>query len=327
MTHTAWGVDGNVRHVSAPKPITTPEEQVSLLLDKGVTFERCSEDRALEILTNAETYLHLSAYRVLFQRYERGEDAGKFVNLDFQDLLDVSSFDDSLRETFRLMAKDIERMVRAWLVSEAAERGEDGYKIVADFACSLSPVFRNSLIRDLTSRSGSDEYAGPLIDHYRDAMPAWVLLEVIPFGSLLAFHLFCVERWGETSKREIHYALKDVKAIRNCASHASCLCNGFVPEHETKYTTSEIVLEWLNACGVPRNKTRRAKLHNRRMQQLVTTVALHDMLVGDYTAPEVPDAVAGLRPLMDNVIARYGTQSPLVSHLAFLARILDAASI
>lgn len=104
-------------------------------------------------MTSAETYLHLSAYRVLFQCHEDGPDAGKFVRLDFGDLLDVSSLDDALREAFRLMAKDIERAVRAWLVSEAANRGEDGYRIVADFATSLPRGFQEGLRRDLISRS------------------------------------------------------------------------------------------------------------------------------------------------------------------------------
>lgn len=129
---TAWGMDDGVHDALSLKPITTPEQQIDLLKGKGVTFERCAEERALDILSSAETYLHLSAYRVLFQRHEDGFDAGKFVSLDFGDLLDVSSLDDVLRETFRLMAKDVERAVRAWLVSEAAGRGEDGYGVVAD---------------------------------------------------------------------------------------------------------------------------------------------------------------------------------------------------
>lgn len=50
-----------------------------------------------------------------------------------------------------------------------------------------------------------------------------------------------------------------------------------------------------------------------------------DMLAGDHAAPAAFDAVAGLRPLMDDAIARYGTQNPLVSPLAFLARVFDVA--
>lgn len=54
----------------------------------------------------------------------------------------------------------------------------------------------------------------------------------------------------------------------------------------------------------------------------MTTVALHEMLAGDHAAPAAFDAVACLRPLMDDAIARYGTQNPLVSPLA---RVFDVA--
>lgn len=108
------------------------------------------------------------------------------------------------------------------------------------FAMGLSAFSHRALV----SRSRVDEYAGSLIDRYRDAVPVWVLLEVVPFGAMLAFYLFCVERWEEGGEsRETHYSLKDVKAVRNCASHAGCLCNDFVPERETKHATSGVVLE------------------------------------------------------------------------------------
>lgn len=119
--YTVWSMDDGVRDAVSIKLITTPEQQIELLKGKGVTFERCAEDRALDILTGGETYLHLSAYRALFQRHEDGPDVGKFVNLDFGDLLDVSCFDDAFRETFRLLAKDVERTTRARLVYMEAE--------------------------------------------------------------------------------------------------------------------------------------------------------------------------------------------------------------
>ena len=150
---TAWGMDDGVHDALSLKPMTTPEQQIDLLKGKGVTFERCTEERTLEILSSAETYLHLSACRVLFQRHEEGPDAGKFVSLDFGDLLDVNSLDDVLRETFRLMAKDVERAVRAWRVSDADRHGEDSYGIVADFVSSLPRGFCEGLRRDLVSRS------------------------------------------------------------------------------------------------------------------------------------------------------------------------------
>lgn len=324
-TYTVWGIGEGVHETDAVKPITTPAEQIELLKAKGVTFERCDEERALEILSGHETYLHLTAYRVLFQRHADGTDEGKFVSLDFGDLLDVCALDDTLREAFRLMAKDIERVVKTWLVTKASLRGEDGYGIVADFVESLPPSLKGSLRRELDGRAKGDVYAGSLIDHYRDAMPAWVLLEVVPFGTLLAFYLFCVDRWGEACRREFHYALKDVKAVRNCASHGGCLLNGLVPGNETSHVTSSVAINWLNSHDIGNTKGRRAKLRNRRIQQMVTTIALYDTIVEEKEGSTV-GTIRALQVSLAETVERYGSQNPFVSYLVFLMRVLDAAA-
>lgn len=44
--YIAWGMDGGVHDALSLKPITTPEQQIGLLKGKGVTFERCAEERA-----------------------------------------------------------------------------------------------------------------------------------------------------------------------------------------------------------------------------------------------------------------------------------------
>lgn len=324
-TYTAWRIDGGVHKVNSVKPITTPAEQVETLKAKGVTFEQCSEDHALEILSKYEIYLHLTAYRVLFQRHTDGSNAGKFVSLDFGDLLNLCKLDDQVREALRLMAKDIERAIRVRLINDVVHRGEDGYGIVADYMESLAPSFTKGLQRELNRRIRSDVYTGTLISHYRDAMPVWVLLEVVPFGTLLAFYLFCVDRWGEADRRELHYALKDVKAIRNCASHSGCLINGFSSASETKHVTSGIVIEWLNEHGIKNTKGRRARLRNRRVQQLVTTVALYDAIVGKEGG-EALGAARALKASLTEHAKRYGSQNAFVSYLAFLAKVLDAAT-
>lgn len=46
-------MDDGVHDALSLKPITTPEQQIDLLKGKGITFERCTEERALEILSSA----------------------------------------------------------------------------------------------------------------------------------------------------------------------------------------------------------------------------------------------------------------------------------
>lgn len=53
-------------------------------------------------------------------------------------------------------------------------------------------------------------------------MPIWAFLEVMTFGTLLAFYLFCSRRWDDGVMRGEHYILKGVKTVRNCCSHSLC---------------------------------------------------------------------------------------------------------
>ena len=86
-TYTAWGIGEGAHEAAALKPMLTPEEQVALLKAKGVTFERCDEAEAVRELSNRDTFLHIAAFRRMFQRHADGKNAGKYVELDFADLL------------------------------------------------------------------------------------------------------------------------------------------------------------------------------------------------------------------------------------------------
>lgn len=329
-TYTAWGLDDGVHEAQGLKPMLTPQEQVELLKAKGVTFERCTEEAAIEALTDRDTFLHIAAFRKLFQRYDRGDKAGRYVALDFADLLYLDRLDAEIRRTFQLVSGDVERMAKARLVAKMSNRAdEDGYSIVADFMAAQSKAYRTSIKRNLKARIAyserADVYLGELIEHYEKAMPVWVLLEVVPFGTLLAFMLFCAERWEDKELKVLHYALTDVKSVRNCCSHGSCIINGFGHGQKTPFVTSTLVFDWLAAHGIKNSGARRAKLANRRMQQLVTALAVFRQLCG----PGCEESRASLESLtasLKDCVGRYGVQNGFVSYLSFLANVVDKAS-
>ena len=61
-TYTAWGLDEGEHEAQGLKPMLTPEGQVELLKAKGVTFDRCSEEQAIEALSGRDTFLHNIIY-------------------------------------------------------------------------------------------------------------------------------------------------------------------------------------------------------------------------------------------------------------------------
>ena len=327
-TYTAWGLDGGVHEVQGLKPMLTPEGQVELLKAKGVTFERCSEDQAIDALSRQGTFMHLVSCRRLFQKHAEGRDRGLYVKLDFADLLALNGLDARIRRAFLFAAQDVERFAKTAVITRISEDpAEDGYGIVADFIESQQGRYRGYIERDLSLRMSAevegDIYSGRIIAHYSEAMPVWAFLEVVTFGTLLAFYLFCSERWEDAAMREEHYILKGVKSVRNCCSHGSCILNGMDKSYESDYALSSLVYDWLNSNGIPNSKTRRAKLKNRRVQQLLETLVMFDRLGGAGLSATTEDALSSLKASLHEVCEEYGDQNGFVSYLRFLADLID----
>ncbi len=129
-----------------------------------------------------------------------GARVGEYVNLDFGHLVALSKIDRRLREALLAAAVDVEHFAKLGLLNRAEAEGEDGYAVVQDYLESLNHADRNRVVGGLASRSrhgaGRDTYAGDLIEHYADACPMWVFLEVVEFGRFVDFYRFCAMRRG-----------------------------------------------------------------------------------------------------------------------------------
>ena len=317
---------------TAPKtagPLLTVGQQIARLKAKGVTFDLCGEEEAAEFLRSGNNYLRAESYRVLYPRQTEGPHVGRYINLDFGDLVALSSLDRQLRETFLLITVDVEHFAKMKLLRHMEDAGEDGHSIVKDFYASLNHAGRNAIQGSLNKRSrqdeGHDAYVGDLIAHNRDDMPAWVLLEVLDFGGFLTFYKYCSERWGDTILLQKHYALKSVKALRNAVAHNHCVVNGFVQSGESaSYTTPEVITDALNAAGVGRTKARRAKLSNLRMAQIAASLyCLSAFCTRESTARRHHARLCQLRASYDRNAGRYALNSSLVSFFGFLWKLVD----
>ena len=152
-TYTAWSIGEGAHEVTGLKPMLNPEEQVALLKAKGVSFERCGEEQAADALARRGTFVHLASCRRLFQKHASGDDRGKYVRLDFADLLALDALDDELRKAFLAVSQDVERLAKTSMVTRASRLDdEDGYGIVADFMRAQQRRYRSYIERDLSSR-------------------------------------------------------------------------------------------------------------------------------------------------------------------------------
>ncbi len=229
----------------AIKPKLTVDEQIEHLKSKGVTFDLCAEEDARKTLRDKTYYFKLEAYRALFEKR-----VGEYAGLDFGHLRDLAAIDHMLRYTLLPMTLDIEHFAKAKLMREVTEReDEDGYSIVADYLASLSKKsldIRNSEIRRLET----DRYSGSLARRYDGAYPAWVFVELIPFGGFIDFYRFCALRLDDRGMRKEHYLLKQVKAVRNACAHSTAIVNGFAPGMPSDVRTPNEVARALAEIGL-----------------------------------------------------------------------------
>lgn len=212
----------------------TIEEQIAHLKAKGVKFTGCSESVAKTHLAEKNNYFRLAAFRKLFPKHKGGSRDGQYIDLDFAQLQGLSYIDQNLRSALLAMSLDVEHYTKVAIISEVTKRSEeDGYGIVRDYKASLDDNRLKSLESELETRQ-HDVYCGGIIKKYRDSMPVWVFLEIVPFGRFVDFCRFCSERWSDKALLDKHYMLKKAKSVRNASAHGSCLMNGFAAENARK---------------------------------------------------------------------------------------------
>ncbi|MEF9877785.1 MAG: Abi family protein, partial [Gordonibacter sp.] len=80
-------------------------------------FIRCSETDAFEYLATKNFYFKVTAYRKLFEKHADGELDGKYIDLDFAQLVELASLDQRLREALLPMTLDVEHFAKVKIMS------------------------------------------------------------------------------------------------------------------------------------------------------------------------------------------------------------------
>lgn len=111
------------------KPMLTPLELVNHLEEKGVKFELTNKENAQKYLEENNNYFKLVSYRKSFPKYENGENCGKYINLDFKMLTDLSIIDMRIRKTMLNIVLDLEHYIKVKLLSKIEKTSKDGYRL------------------------------------------------------------------------------------------------------------------------------------------------------------------------------------------------------
>lgn len=228
------------------KPKKTAHELVEMLRDdKGVRFELMTEAAAEDYLSKKNNYLRTASYRKNYDKHTTGENVGKYINLDFAYLTELSSLDMYFRSYILPMCIDIEHALKVQIVSAIeANPAEDGYSICDEF------LNQNGHIRNSIEEKVDSIFTGELIDKYfnlcyevdnhdpartivrthilSNDCPIWVLVELIGFNSLVKFAQFYNKKYPGSIGIDTKI-LNPVRSLRNACAHNNCLLNNLRP--------------------------------------------------------------------------------------------------
>lgn len=207
-----------------------------LKVEKGITFKYISEMKAAEYLSKNNNYMRTASYRKNYQKYLLGKNKGKYIDLDFSYLQELSIIDMHLRNILIKMCIDIEHAIKVRLIEDLENNNSsDGYDIVNSFLDN-----NKNIVKELECKSEST-FIGDLINKYFilnkvvDAntgrivnkivqydCPVWVLLELLSFGDTIRFYQYYNKKYNIQNIIPVNI-LNLVRNLRNGVAHNSCL--------------------------------------------------------------------------------------------------------
>ena len=225
----------------------TAKEQVKHSEGKGVQFNDFSKTKAIRYLEENNNYFKLRAFR---KNYIKGED-GKYLHLDFADLVDLAIIDNRLRA-----------------------------QVVTDYVNQLTPSFRETLESELDKNKNS-LYCGNLYKKYlgnKIYCPVWVFVEMVSFGQYLHFYEFCAKRNQSQNKELLRrlYLMRVVKDLRNACAHNNCIINDL--RAQTNRDPNEEIQKVFASLGFSKG-VRSKHLKRVAMYQIITTLYAHKEIV------------------------------------------------
>ena len=302
------------------RPKLTAEQQIAHLKSKGVKFEKCSEENALNYLRENNNYFKLRAYRTGFDKIENGDNAGKYIDLDFAMLRDVAIIDMEMRYNILPLALDIEHSEKVKLLRYVCEHDEDGYSVVSEYFNFLQEqedLGKNtafSSLKNEIARNQQNSYCSGIVQKYQNNFPIWAFLEVITFGSFIHFLNYCLGYFEDETFTKMfesdYYLLRSIKTIRNAAAHSNCILNQLqrnTSQHSTNYELNRDLSKLVS-------KSQRDRLmSSAAVQDFVTLLFAHQKIVTSTGVRK--HRGTALKELTDRMFyhADYYTNNPVIS--------------
>ena len=207
-------------------------EQVAYIKNLGIKFDDFSEEQAKDFLSNHTYFFKVKAYAKCFAKYinPAHPKVGKYVNLDFNQLVELSRIDMAFRDAILHITLEIEHLLRVDLNTKISDSpDDDGYKETEGFLKN-NPIIK-AKINNVLDSSSSNPYIFDMTRKYKDSFAVWNLMEILSFGELIRLYDFYKPRLGLNEK--VCSLLRYVKFARNASAHSNCMLNQLSGESKT----------------------------------------------------------------------------------------------
>ena len=258
---------------------------VPYLKEKNIKFEECKEKDAEQYLRENNNYFNVTAYKNNFFTYQCGESIGKYIDLDFAYLKDLSIIDYRSRILLFKMIIDVEHYLKIRILNSIEEIDEeDGYNIVnlyldKDYNDERFP----KKVHDSIMKKVSNEYYKKIFSKYDldkdkklENIPIWEFLEIITFGELINFFQFFAAYYNLEDKKYV-FILREVNKLRNAVAHNSCVLSD-LDKKDNNHRPDILIINYLKDCGIGK-ENRDNKLKNSRIRQITYILYLFNIIV------------------------------------------------
>ena len=250
----------------------TIDEQIEHMKNKGIMFNIVDEKSAKEFLTYNNYYFKIKSYAKNYEKQLCGKNKGKYINLEFAYLQDLSTIDMYLRKFIIRMSLDIEHYLKVQLLRDFMNNSEEnGYNIVNDF------LYENEYVKDNIIKKGKNSARTDLVNKYTGKFAIWNIVEVLSFGDFIKLYEIYYNKYP--SKYSMANYLWSVKFLRNAAAHNNCLLNSLRKPYNIEFSINKEVNTFVSKIPGIKKTTRVNKLKNPVVHDFVVSLYVLNKIV------------------------------------------------
>ena len=219
------------------KKLTVPEIISYCKETLGITFNLKSEEEASVFLAKHNYFFRLKQYADFGEKTK----SGKFTNVDFGQMVELSTVDMFLRKLILKMTLDFEHYLKVKIINDSQENpSDDGYTVVENFLETHNRV--RHLIENLNN--STNFYNRQVFDKYKEKTSVWSIVEMLGFSDFIDFYAHYYQYFHQKCEYTPHF--DSVRRLRNAAAHNTCMISNLKPQSWFK-SDIEINFELLGA--------------------------------------------------------------------------------